>query len=142
MQLPIWAFLLVSVCAISGIAWMVRQMRPGAAPPMTADRALALFQAEFPKFCGHLAEMAVDGRAAIIVSDEGNVVGCTTLIGMRWTPHAIGAADVAGVSIEGTKTRLRFRDFAWPELTIAWPDAATAQIWAQRFATLRGPAHA
>lgn len=142
MQLSLWVYLLASSVAIALIAGMVRWLRPGTAPPLTSDAALRLFREDFPRVESSAAEMTPDGRAAIVLAPSGAIAGCVALIGLRWTARRIGARDVASASASGARTAVRFNDFTWPSLRLAWRSAAEARDWAARFDAMRRPDHA
>jgi hypothetical protein len=142
MQLPVWAHLLISCAAIAIITAMVRALRPGKPPPLSAEGALALFRSEYPASQAANVEATPDGRTYLILSPTGDVAGCVTLVGLRWTARAIGAHDITGIIVDGTQVTLRFRDFTWPSLSVDWRDATAARQWAGRFIAMQGAAHA
>lgn len=142
MQLPLWAHLLVSAAAIGAIAWMVRWLKPGVAPSITHDQALHLFRDDFPRVESAGAEMAPDGRTVMITAPSGSIVGCVTLVGLRWTTRRIGARDVAAARADGVRTRISFTDFIWPAMIIGCRDENEARDWADRFNAMRRPDHA
>jgi hypothetical protein len=142
MQIPLWAYVLLSVMAIAAIASMVRRLRPGAPPVMAAENALHVFREDFPRVESASAEAAPDGKTFLILAPSGALVGCVTLIGLRWTARRIGARDVASASANGDRTAVTFHDFAWPSLRIDWCDEGAAQDWAARFNAMRRPDHA
>lgn len=117
--------------AIAAIAFMVRWLKPGAAPPLTADGALDLYRVEFPSDAATVAQISADGGTAVVSAADGVVLGCVTLIGLRWTARRIGPQDLSSVTAKGTQTILRFRDFTWPSLRATWPDAPAARGWAR-----------
>jgi hypothetical protein len=142
MQLPLWAYLLASAAAIAAIAWMVRRLKPGAPPPMTADEGLRLFREDFPRVESTSGAMTPDLKTVLIFAPSGAVVGCVTLVGLRWTTRRIGARDVASATAEGTLVKVGFADFTWPSLSIDWRDAGAARDWAARLNAMRRPDHA
>jgi hypothetical protein len=142
MQLPLWAFSLVSAAAILALAALVWRLRPGAAAPMTPDGALALFRREFPDTACNSADMAPDGRAALILGPSGNAVGIVCLVGLFWTARQAGGADIARIDVSSNRLSLIFADFTWPSLAVTLRDAAQAQGWAARFSAQNGQTHA
>jgi hypothetical protein len=142
MQLPLWAYLLVSAAAIAAIAYGVHRLRPGQPAPMDAEAALKLFRADHPEAESFLVERSGDGAAFFILSPAGGIVGLVTLVGLYWTTRRLGGRDIADVALDGVRTRLRFHDLSWPGLTVTWPSADAAQEWAARFNAMRRPDHA
>lgn len=142
MQLPLWAYLLVSALAIAALAFMVRRLRPGAPPPMTADIALKTFREDFPNSGAHAAELSADGQTAMISSSDGRLLGFVTLLGLRWTTRLIEPRDIASVATEGARTTVRLNDFTWPSITVRWRDSGQAQHWAARIAAAQDVRHA
>lgn len=142
MQLPLWAYLLVSAAAIAAIALMVRWLQPGAVPVLTVGEALRRFREDFPNLDGASAVQTPDGRTFLLLAASGAVVGCLTLIGLRWTARRIEAHDIAEARIDGTRTILAFDDVTWPTLAIDWRDPVAARDWRDRFDAVRRPNHA
>jgi hypothetical protein len=142
MELPIWAHLLISGAAIAVVTAMVRALRPGKPPPLSAEGALAMFRGEFPVLQTASVEATPDGRTFLILSPTNGIVGCVTLVGLRWTARAIGFHDIVGVFLDGTQVTMRFRDFTWPTLSVDWRNADAARQWASRLGALQKAAHA
>jgi hypothetical protein len=142
MQLPLWAYLLVSAAAIAALALLVRRLNPGSAPSLTAQDALHRFRDDFPRVESASAAVTPDGRTFLVLAPSGAIVGCVTLVGLRWTTRRIGARDVARASADGPRTLVTFHDFTWPSLKIDWRDPAAARDWRDRFDAMRRPDHA